>query len=243
MGKIESEDKKVICLEHSDNQTIWECDSCGKKMCKDCKAVGFQYKIYCEKCIEKVETTPLGKTIHPAPPLKRFGGFVIDTIVMLFLYLIFFSVSFFFFTPILVASLINIAFIFYLIYFIIFTCKAGQTPGQMAMEIEVKTATNRKPNIIQSLMRHLIGGMIGFFYCFGLITYLNKLMAGMGTQHFTTVFEFLSDYHRFGISDNMKFFYVVLFIFIFIDSFFILLTKNKTALHDLWSRTKVSLSL
>lgn len=243
MGKIESEDKKTLCTEHQDNQTIWECDICGKKMCKDCTAVAYQYKVYCDKCIEKLETTPIGKTVHPAPLSKRLGGFVIDTIVLLSIYVIFLATAYFFFNPTMAVSLINVAFVFYVIYFMIFTYKAGQTPGQMAMEIETRSTQNKRPNLLQAFLRHIIGFLIGFFYSFGLIAYFNKLSAGMGTQHFTSLFEFLNEYHRFGISTNMKFLYSILFVFLFIDAFFLFITKSKNTLHDFWSRTKVILSL
>lgn len=241
MGKIENQVDQVQCPDHPENSVIWQCDVCGRKMCKECKTIGFQYKIYCDVCIDKINTAPK-KVPHPAGFWARVGARVFDILVLSFLNLVLFLVAYFFFNPVLTVVCAFISYLVYVLYFTIIPLKVGQTPGKMAMEIEIVNADASTIRFFNVFLRHILGFIVGFFYVLGMLIFYNSLRLGMGTEHLSSLFDFLKEYHRFGISDTMTFFYLVLVIIMSIESLFMCFTRKKVALHDLWSGSRVILS-
>ncbi len=242
MGKIEQREDQVVCQDHSGHNSIWQCDVCGKKMCEECKAVGFNHKIYCDVCIEKVDLTPK-QAFHPAGFWKRLAARLLDTLILGILNLFIWLIVIFFFSPILFITGAVISYLIYVACFTIIPMKVGQTPGKMAMEIEIVTRKGKLPGFFNMFFRHILGFTVGFFYVLGMIIFYNGLTSGMGTEHITSAIDFLKEYHRFGLSDTMVFFYCLLGIVMLAESVFIFFTKLKLALHDMWAGTRVIINL
>lgn len=242
MGRIENRDEQVACSVHPDQQVVWKCDECGKTMCRTCETIGFKGNTYCSDCIDKVETMPLEKSLHAAPVGKRIGARMIDTLILTFVGFVLFLLPGFIFNPVLVLVSSSILYIILFVYFVVFTWQIGQTPGKMAMEIEIMGLKRRDVNFIQALVRPALGLIMAGAYVIGMINFYMTLQSGMGVEHLGTIFEFFKEYHRYGISSGMQFFYTLLFIIMFGDAVCTLTNKKKRALHDFWARTRVVLS-
>ncbi|MDX9701538.1 MAG: RDD family protein [Candidatus Auribacterota bacterium] len=242
MGAIEKPEQQVACSVHSNQAVVWECDECGKKMCVKCKTIGFKYKIYCETCIEKVETVPIDKLLHPAGFWKRLSARAIDGLILAFLFSMIFLLPIFYFTPIITISAFCLSYIVFFIYHVVFTWQMGQTPGKIALEIEVMGFTKKDISLVQALLRHILGISISLLYVVGMINFYLALQSGMGVDHFASVMDFIREYHRYGITTNTRFVYTLLCVIMFGDSVFILCNKRKRALHDLLAGTRVVLS-
>lgn len=241
MGRIENQEKPVICDAHSGSEVIWECDVCGKQMCEECEVIGFQYKIYCEKCIEQVNLMPK-KFAHPVGFWKRLGALLIDGMVLGIMNLFLILIGVFFFTPFLTLTIFCISYLLFVAYFVVFTWKANQTPGKMALEIEIYDKKKTSLSIGQAFLRYGLRFLIGFLYLYGLIAFYDKLQSGMGTEHLGSISDFLKEYHRFGISRGMLFTYYMIGIAMLADGVSVFVSSSKKALHDLLAGTQVILS-
>lgn len=239
MSKIVDTSKQTPCPEHPDNPVIWECDTCGKKMCKDCTAVGFKYKEYCADCSEKIDTVPQQTVITYVGFLKRLGAVMVDAIVLVVINLILLILPTFLFSAPLFVGYAIISFVLLLAYLIGFTTMAGQTPGKMAMEIKVVNNNIKNPSFLSSFLRYIFVFTVCFFYVLGIIMFYMGLKSEMGTEHLTSITEFLKEYHRYGISGGMKGFYVFLLALIAADATLVGFTSKKKALHDVLSGTSV----
>ncbi len=242
MGAIEKDTQKVACSVHPDQVVVWECDECGKTMCTKCKTTGFKYKVYCEKCIDKIETVPIDKLLHPAGFWKRVGARAIDGLILTFILAMLFLLPIFFFNPAITVTAFCVSYALLFIYYVVFTWQMKQTPGKIAMEIEVMGYKNKNVTFIKSFLRHFLGTLIGFLYIMGMVKFYFDLQSGMGVEHLGSVIDFIKEYHRYGITTNMRFVYGFLAVLMFGDAVCILCNKRKRALHDFWASTRVILS-
>ena len=121
----------------------------------------------------------------------------------------------------------------------------GQTPGKMAMEIEIINDQKTPPNLFFSFLRYIPGFTIGFLYVFGIIIFNTRLSSAIGTEHISSLWNFFAEYHKFGIGANsaLEFLYYMLIIFILTESLFVLFTEDRKALDDFWAKTRVILNL
>ncbi|MEW6536326.1 MAG: RDD family protein [Candidatus Auribacterota bacterium] len=243
MARIKDVTIQEQCPDHPEEVLIWECDTCSKRMCKECDAVGFKYKIYCQECIKKIDSAPVETTMYPVGVLKRLGARGVDLVVLILINVLLLIVPAFFFKPLLFVSYAVVSYVLTVVYFTLLTAKMGQTPGKMALEIKIINDKHKPPSYFAATMRYILGLTLGFFYVLGMVMFYSNLQLGMGATHLASVFDFLREYHRFGISSAMKAFYSFLLVMMAVDGVFIMFNQKKQALHDYLARTMVILDL
>ena len=242
MGKIENEADQVTCKQHPDEKTIWQCDDCGVKMCRKCTSIGFKYKIYCPKCIEKIDTS-VDKLIFPSGLAKRLSAVIFDVVLLAILNLFLFVAPIFFFNPLLTVVMFTASFVLFMLYFTVFTWKIGQTPGKMAMEIEVIRESSPTVGLINVFLRFFLDNLIYLIFVVSVISFYSSLSSGMGFDHIGSLGEFFTEFKRYGLTSSTSFILWILFSLKMLDCVIILFNKKRRALHDIWANTRVILSL
>ncbi|MCD6459604.1 RDD family protein [bacterium] len=242
MGKIENESEQVTCKQHPDEKTIWQCDDCGVKMCKKCTSIGFKYKIYCPECIKKIDTTA-DKLVYPAGVGKRIGAVVFDIVLLAIINIFLFIVPIFYFNPMLTVTMFTVSFIIFVLYFTVFTWKMGQTPGKMAMEIEVIKEGAPSVGIFNAFLRFFLDNLIFLIFVVSIISFYSSLASGMGFDHIGSLNEFFTEFNRYGLTTSTKLVLWILAALKMLDCVIIVFNKKRLSLHDIWANTRVILSI